>query len=172
MQQQTERSHGCSQLLTRSALLEANRDFCSRLSRRRLLACGSSETEQAEWPLDRDCCSPGQRSSRAGSIALVVDAATAPPEANSHSAAEPRASGPAPTLTRVRGCVKREGGTACARAAGTLWRATWILRTTRRRHCWERVRVRRSASDTVAELRVSPAGSYGGLLLRHGGRRE
>ena len=165
-------------LLTTSALLEANRDFCSRLSRR-LLACGSWETEQAEWPLARDCCSPCQRSSRVGSIALVVDAATAPPEADSPRPQSPRAFGaranadqgsrlcharvarPAPERPAHSGVPPGSSG---QRAADMLGAGS----------------VRRSASDTVAELsrlarrvkrRVAVAARRGaGIALRRCGR--
>jgi hypothetical protein len=124
---------------------------------------------------------PCQRSSRAGSIALVVDAATAPPEADSPSPQSPRASGAradADQGSRLRQAARGWHGlrqSGLRTLAGHLDPQGNAPPT-----CWERVRVRRSASDTVAELsrlarrvvrRVAVAARrWAGIALRRCGR--
>jgi hypothetical protein len=83
--------------------------------------------------------------------------------------------GPAPTAEPGSQYVKRDGGTACARAPrrtlvcyldpqGNAPLTLFGVGT--REALWEPHRT------LVAELRVSPYASHGGLLLRHGGGRE
>jgi hypothetical protein len=83
--------------------------------------------------------------------------------------------GPAPKLTGVRSYVKRDGGTACARAPRRTLvcyldpqgnALLTLCGAGTREALWEPHRA------LVAELRVSPYASHGGLLLRHGGGRE
>jgi hypothetical protein len=124
-------------------------DILARGDERRACLRGGALVSVEDGERIPDCRIPWQRSSRAGSIGLVVDGATAPPESDSPSAAEPTRRRARANADQGSWLRQARGWHGLRQSGGGLWCATWILRATIRRHCWERVRSSRSGGATA-----------------------